>query len=102
LKSVEALLATLCKSLDKPITDDLRRQIVETLVERITADTVERWGVPQSTITVTYQFAQRSEAAAVILPQAYRLNIRCRPPDELSTLGDHLRRRRAEQIRVGA
>jgi hypothetical protein len=54
LKSAEELLATLCKRLDKPITDDLKRQIVETLVEHITADTVEQWGVPQSTITVTY------------------------------------------------
>jgi hypothetical protein len=102
LKSAEALLATLCKRLDKPITDDLKRQIVKTVVERITADTVERWGVPQSTITVTYRFVQPSEAAAVILPQSYRLHSRCRPPGRTEHIGRPLRRRRAEQIRVGA
>jgi hypothetical protein len=42
LKSVKALLAPLCKRLDKPVSDDLKRQIVETLVESITLDTVER------------------------------------------------------------
>jgi hypothetical protein len=83
--------------LDKPISDDLKRQIVETLVKRVTADTVERSGVPQSTITMTYRFAQPSEAAAVILPQSYRLNSRCRPREELNTLGDHMRRRRADK-----
>jgi hypothetical protein len=57
-------------------------------VERIAADTVERWGVPQSTITVTYRFAQPSEAAAVILPQSYPIAA-AGPPEELNTLGDH-------------
>src|SRR5271168_1038985 len=45
LRSAEELLATLRSRLDGPIPAELKRRIVEILVERIQADTVERWGV---------------------------------------------------------
>ena len=64
------------------------------LVERITADTVEVWGVTQTKITVTYRFAQPEEAAAIVLPKSHHLTSRTRPPEKLETIGDHLRRRR--------
>jgi site-specific DNA recombinase len=112
LKSAEALLAALRKRLDSPISPELKRRIVEALVEGIRADTVECWGVSESKITVTYRFAEPSEAAALVLPQSHNLTSRTRPPDKLETLGDHLRRRRltlkliqrevAEQIGVDA
>src|SRR5262249_37912767 len=58
LNTAEALLKTLRKRLDQPISRELKRKIIETLVKGIQADTVERWGVKQSKITVTYRFAQ--------------------------------------------
>jgi transcriptional regulator with XRE-family HTH domain len=94
LKSAEALLAMLRKRLDSPVSPELKRRIVETLVESIQADTVERWGVAQSSITVTYRFAQPSVAAPLVLPRSHSLTSRTRPPEKLETLGDHLRRRR--------
>jgi DNA-binding transcriptional regulator YiaG len=63
------------------------------LVESIRADTVERWGVQQSNITVTHRFAAPSEAAAV-LPLSHHLTNRTRSPEKLETVGDHMRRRR--------
>jgi site-specific DNA recombinase len=94
LKSAEALLAALRKRLDSPVSPELKRRIVETLVESIQANTVECWGVAQSSITVTYRFAQPSEAAPLVLPRSHSVTSRTRPPEKLETLGDHLRRRR--------
>ena len=62
-------------------------------MESVDADTVERWGVPQTSITVTYRFAEPSQAAA-ILPLEHHLTNRTRLPEKLDTVGDHLRRRR--------
>src|SRR5260370_10289113 len=42
LNSAEALLGTLRKRLDKPISHELKRRIIETLVECVRADTVAR------------------------------------------------------------
>jgi DNA-binding transcriptional regulator YiaG len=72
----------------------MKRRIIEVLVERITADTTEVWGVQQSKITVTYRFAQPEEAAAIVLPKSHHLTSRTRPPEKLETVGDHIRRRR--------
>jgi transcriptional regulator with XRE-family HTH domain len=94
LSSAEALLASLRKRLDKPIPPDLKRRIVETLVDSVRADTVECWGVQQSKITVTYRFAEPNEAAPAVLPLSHHLTSRTRPPEKLETVGDHLRRRR--------
>jgi transcriptional regulator with XRE-family HTH domain len=112
LKSAESLLAALRKRLDSPVSPELKRRIVETLVEGIRADTVERWGVSESKITVTYRFTEPNEAAALVMPRSYSLTSRTRAPDKLDTLGDHVRRRRltlkliqrqvAEQIGVDA
>jgi site-specific DNA recombinase len=94
LSSAEALLANLRKRLDEPIAPDLKRRIVETLVENVRADTVECWGVQQSKITVTYRFAQPNEAAPATLPLSHHLTSRTRLPEKLVTVGDHIRRRR--------
>ena len=94
LRSAESLLASLRSKLAGPIPPELKRRIVEILVERVRADTVERWGVPQSEITITYRFGAPNEPAALVLPQAHRLNHRNQPPEKLETIGDHLRRRR--------
>jgi transcriptional regulator with XRE-family HTH domain len=94
LHSAEALLETLRKRLDGPVPPELRRRIVEILVEKIEANTVERWGVQQSEITISYRFSQPDEPAALVLPRSHRLNLRSQPPEELNTIGDHLLRRR--------
>ena len=64
------------------------------LVEKIQADTIERWGVPQSELTIFYRFSQPGEAAALVLPQPIRLTSSTRLPEKLETIGDHLLRRR--------
>jgi transcriptional regulator with XRE-family HTH domain len=63
-------------------------------VEKVEANTVERWGVQQSEIVITYRFSQPDEPAPLVLPRSHRLNSRNRSPEELNTLGDHLLRRR--------
>lgn len=63
-------------------------------MESVEANTVERWGVQQSEIVITYRFTQPDEPAALVLPRSHRLNNRKQPPEELNTLGDHLLRRR--------
>lgn len=63
-------------------------------MERIEANTVERWGVQQSEIVVTYRFSQPNEPAAPVLPRYHKLRNRNQPPEELNSLGDHLLLRR--------
>jgi transcriptional regulator with XRE-family HTH domain len=94
LRSAGELLASLRKRLDGDVPPELKRRIVEILVEKVQANTVERWGVAQSEIVITYRFSQPSEAAALVLPKVHSLGSRNRPPERLNTLGDHLLRRR--------
>lgn len=94
LQSAEALLETLRKRLAGRIPHDLKRRIVEILVEKVEANTVERWGVEQSEITISYRFNQPDEPAPLVLPRSHRLHRRQQPPEELNTVGDHLLRRR--------
>jgi transcriptional regulator with XRE-family HTH domain len=94
LRSAEELLGTLRKRLDGAVPRELKRRIIDVLAERIQADTVERWGVAQTEITITYRFSQPNEPAALVLPRAHRIRGRQRPPEKLETIGDHLLRRR--------
>lgn len=94
LQSAEELLGMLRKRLDGPVPADLKRRIVEILVETVEANVVERWGIQQSEITIRYRFSQPSEPAPLVLPRSHRLNNRKQPPEKLNTLGDHLLRRR--------
>ena len=54
-----------------PISPELKRRIVEALVEKVEANTVERWGVQQSEIMITYRFGQPNEPAALVLPRSH-------------------------------
>jgi site-specific DNA recombinase len=94
LTSAETLLMQLRKRLKGAISPELKRRIIEVLVESVQADTVECWGVQQTKIMVTYRFAQPEEAAAIVLPKSHHLTSRTRPPEKLDTVGDHIRRRR--------
>jgi DNA-binding XRE family transcriptional regulator len=94
LQSAEALLATLRSRLDGPIAPELKRKIVEILVERVQASMVEHFGVQQSELLISYRFNEPDEPAPLILPRSHRMDSRRRAPEDLKTLGDHLRRRR--------
>jgi transcriptional regulator with XRE-family HTH domain len=94
LRSAESLLATLRERLAGPISPDLKRRIIEILVEKVQADTVERWGVQQSELTIIYRFTQPNESAALVLPRSLRVSSKNRLPEKLETIGDHLLRRR--------
>jgi transcriptional regulator with XRE-family HTH domain len=94
LRSAESLLSTLRTKLAGPISPELKRRIVEILVERVQANTVERFGVQQSEITIEYRFSQPNEPAALVLPRSHRLGTQSRIPEKLETIGDHLLRRR--------
>ena len=94
LRSAESLLSTLRTKLARAISPELKRRIVEILVEKVVANTVERFGVQQSEITIEYRFSQPNEPAALVLPRSHRLGTRSRIPEKLETIGDHLLRRR--------
>jgi site-specific DNA recombinase len=94
LRSAESLLAALRTKLASPISPEMKRRIVEILVERVQADTMERFGVQHSEITIVYRFSRPEEHAALVLPRSHRLSSRNRMPEMLDTLGDHLLRRR--------
>jgi hypothetical protein len=80
--------------LDDPVPFELKRRIVEILVEKVEANTIERWGVEQSEIVINYRFSQPDEPAPLVLPRLHKLRSRNQPPEELTTIGDHLLRRR--------
>jgi DNA-binding transcriptional regulator YiaG len=96
---------------EQSISPELQRRLVEILVESIEARTVERWGVPSSEIVIRYRFSQPQEGATLLWSRTHRLDSRNAGPEELHTLGDHLRRRRltlklpqeqaAQQLGVG-
>jgi DNA-binding transcriptional regulator YiaG len=95
LESAAKLLQDLRLDLhEQPISPELQRKMIEILVESIEARTAERWGVPNSEIVIRYRFSQLQEGAALLWSRTYRLDSRNSGPDELHTLGDHLRRRR--------
>jgi DNA-binding transcriptional regulator YiaG len=63
-------------------------------VESIEARTVEHWGVPSSEIVIRYRFSQPQDGAALLWSCPHHLDNRNAGPEQLHTLGDHLRRRR--------
>jgi DNA-binding transcriptional regulator YiaG len=63
-------------------------------LESIEARTVERWDVPSSEIVILYRFSPPQEGAALLWSRTHRLDHRNAGPEQLRTLGDHLRRRR--------
>jgi hypothetical protein len=76
LQSAEELLQTVREGLAGPISNHMKRRIIEILVEKVEANTITRWGVAQSEITTDYRFSQPDEPAGLVLPQTHRLNRR--------------------------
>jgi site-specific DNA recombinase len=56
LKTAEQLLLDLNQKLDQPITWELKRQLVETLVEEIVVETLESNGKKEAIVHVSYRF----------------------------------------------
>ena len=52
-RTAASLLATLRKRLDGVISPEIKRRIVELWVEKVPADTVERWGALENEITIS-------------------------------------------------
>jgi hypothetical protein len=78
------LLATLRSRLDGPISPELKRKVVEILVERVQANTVERFGVQQSELLIACRFTEPDEPAPLILPRSHRMDSRRRSPEDLT------------------
>jgi transcriptional regulator with XRE-family HTH domain len=96
LHAAEKLLGSLRAELDEPLTPVAQRQMVEALVEKIEVGTVERWGVPQTAVTVTYRFTPAASAEPLVLPLVHTLHSRGKMPEKAATVGDHLHRRRLQ------
>lgn len=94
VSSAQTLLAKLRKRLDEPISWELKRQLIEVLIDGVRVDTVEECGVKQSRITVTYRFSQPDQAMPVVLPQPYSSRSAVRIPTVPQTIGDHIRKAR--------
>jgi site-specific DNA recombinase len=95
LESAAKLLQDLQRELHGQSTSpELQRRLVEILVESIEARTVEHWGVPSSEIVIRYRFSQPQDGAALLWSCPHHLDNRNAGPEQLHTLGDHLRRRR--------
>jgi site-specific DNA recombinase len=92
LGSADKLLTKLRERLDKPVSWECKRQLVEVLVSGIRVDTIETCGVVQPKVTITYRFEKPNELDRVVpqasLPSAIRI------PANPETVGDHLRLRR--------
>jgi transcriptional regulator with XRE-family HTH domain len=94
LESAAKLLQDLRLLHEQSISPELQRRLIEILVESIEARTVERWGVPHSEIVIRYRFSPPQEGAALLWSRTHHLDNRNAAPEQLHTLGDHLRRRR--------
>jgi site-specific DNA recombinase len=57
LRSAEDLLRELNQRLDEPLTWELKRQLVEMLVDSVRVATVEQDGKKEAVVTATYRFA---------------------------------------------
>lgn len=93
LGSAEKLLAKLRKRLDKPVSWECKRQLVEALVSCIRVDTVETYGVSQPKVTITYRFEKPNELERAVPTETF-LHSAIRIPVNPETVGDHIRLRR--------
>src|SRR5664280_490200 len=87
MSSAQALLASLRKRLDQPISWEQKRRLIEVLVAGVRVETVETCGVKQAEITVTYRFSQPGQPMPLVLPQSYSTGS-VRIPIVPQTVGD--------------
>jgi hypothetical protein len=86
------------KRFDRPVSPEIKRKIVDTLVKVVQANTIEHWGVQETELTIRYRFSEPSEATPLILSRSHRLSTRNRIPEKFETVGDHLLLRRLALI----
>jgi site-specific DNA recombinase len=91
--SAEALLSELRTRLDRPVSWELKRELIEILVASIRVETIDDHGIDQTRITVTYRFKDSGDGVPALLSQQYFSG-----PQQIAiqpqTVGDHLRLRR--------
>jgi site-specific DNA recombinase len=91
--SAEKLLTKLRHRLNKPVSWECKRQLVEVLVSGIRVDAVETCGVVQPKVTIMYRFEKPNELERLV-PQETFLRSPIRIPVNPETVGDHIRLRR--------
>lgn len=55
----------------QPVSWEQNRRLIEVLVVGVRVDTVEKCGVKQTKVTVTYRLSQPDQPMALVLPQSY-------------------------------
>lgn len=80
--------------MDKPISWELKRRLIEVLVAGVRIDTVEECGVKQSSMTVNYKFSEPDSPMPIVLTQSYSSGRVIRIPTQPQTIGDRIRKRR--------
>jgi len=89
------LLADIGDCLDGPVSDEVKRRLIEVLVAGVRVDTIESEGGRQTKTSVTYRFAPRSLPLNLVAPEV-RGVARARETGAPVTVGDHIRKRRLE------
>jgi len=76
--------------LDRPVSWEVKRELIKALVAGILVETTEIDRAKQSKITVAYRFSEPGESAQLVLPQAYSVGGVVRLPARPETIGDHI------------
>ncbi len=89
--TAQMLLEELRTRLDRQVTWELKRHLVEVLVGGIRVETVDGDEGKFSRTTVSYQFSPAGDGVPLILPQSYGARSTIEEP---GAVGNHLRKRR--------
>jgi hypothetical protein len=87
ISSAQALLASLRKRLDEPVSWEQKRHLIEVLVAGVRVDTVEESGVKQTRTTVNHRFSEPDQPMPLILPESYSTGRVIRIPVAPQTVG---------------
>jgi len=94
-EEASALLAEIGDCLNGPVSDEVKRRLIEVLVARIRIETVETDEGRQARTFVTYRFAPRSLPVSLATAEGCRSS-RSRDLGAPLAVGDHIRKRRLE------
>ena len=94
-EEASALLAEIGDGLDGPVSDEVKRRLIEVLVAGIRVETIETNEGSQARTTVSYRFAPRSMPLELMTP-GERSTSKSREAGAPATVGDHIRKRRRE------
>jgi transcriptional regulator with XRE-family HTH domain len=95
VEKASALLAEIGDSLDGPVSDEVKRRLIEVLVAGVRVDTIDSDEGRQARTSVTYRFAPRCLPVDLVAP-AVRGSAWGSETGAPVTVGDHIRKRRLE------